>query len=105
MKNISFLMDRYGRWTLSPAYDVTFAYNPEGVWTSTHQMSIDGERDDITRENLRNVGQRISLLRGRADKITDEVIAAVRSWPRFARDASIPDATYKEIGGLHRVDL
>ena len=29
-KNISFLMDRDGRWRLSPAYDVTYAHNPKG---------------------------------------------------------------------------
>ncbi|MBO8479074.1 MAG: HipA domain-containing protein, partial [Bacteroidetes bacterium] len=38
-KNISFLMDRGGKWHLSPAYDMGYAYNPDGQWTSTHQMS------------------------------------------------------------------
>ncbi len=34
VKNISFLMDKTGAWHLSPAYDVAFAYNPAGAWTS-----------------------------------------------------------------------
>ena len=32
VKNISFLMDRSGKWSLSPAYDVAYAYNPSGTW-------------------------------------------------------------------------
>lgn len=43
-KNISFLMDRDGKWRLSPAYDMGYAYNPDGQWTSAHQMSINGTR-------------------------------------------------------------
>lgn len=34
VKNISFLMDRQGKWVLAPAYDMTFAYNPNSIWTS-----------------------------------------------------------------------
>jgi len=29
VKNISFLMDKNGKWTLAPAYDITFSYNPD----------------------------------------------------------------------------
>lgn len=46
-KNISFLMDKDGVWNLSPAYDVSWAYNPNGEWTSQHQMSINNKWDDI----------------------------------------------------------
>lgn len=41
-------MDKTGKWTLSPAYDIGFAYNPKGSWTDTHQMSINGKFDDLT---------------------------------------------------------
>ena len=52
VKNVSFLMDRRGRWSLSPAYDVTYAYNPHGMWTGTHQMTVNGKRDAITMQDL-----------------------------------------------------
>ena len=42
-KNISFLMDKTGKWSLSPAYDMGFAYNPAGGWTAQHQMSVNGK--------------------------------------------------------------
>lgn len=51
-KNISFLMRDDGVWHLSPAYDMGYAYNPNGGWTSTHQMSINGKFDDIKRQDL-----------------------------------------------------
>ena len=35
-KNIGFLMDKRGHWKLAPAFDVTYAYNPNGRWTGTH---------------------------------------------------------------------
>ena len=31
VKNIAFLMDRSGRWSLSPAFAVTYSYNPAGA--------------------------------------------------------------------------
>ena len=48
-KNIAFLMDADGQWSLSPAFDLTYAYNPDGAWTSRHQMTLNGKRDGIRR--------------------------------------------------------
>ncbi len=33
-------MNRKGEWRLSPAFDVSYAYNPDGSWTQQHQMSF-----------------------------------------------------------------
>ena len=56
-KNISFLMTDQGRWLLSPAYDMGFSYNPDGLWTNAHQMTINGKRDGITRDDLLKVAE------------------------------------------------
>lgn len=40
VKNIAFLMDKTGRWSLSPAFDVIYSYNPSGSWTSEHQQAL-----------------------------------------------------------------
>ncbi len=48
VKNIAFLMDKQGRWSLSPAFDVMYAYNPSGAWTAMQQMSLAGKRDGFT---------------------------------------------------------
>lgn len=102
VKNIAFLMDRRGQWRLSPAYDVTFAYNPNGEWTASHQMTVDGQRDGITREHIRAVGKGISLRRGAADEILDGVLAAVEEWPRFATEAGVADDRIGAIQACHR---
>uniref|UniRef100_UPI0035694DE0 type II toxin-antitoxin system HipA family toxin n=1 Tax=Hyphomonas sp. TaxID=87 RepID=UPI0035694DE0 len=55
VKNIAFLMDKQGRWSLSPAFDVMYSYNPAGVWTSRHQMSLNGKLDGFDREDFRSL--------------------------------------------------
>jgi serine/threonine-protein kinase HipA len=38
---------RRSEWSLAPAFDVTYSYNPTGSWTATHQMSMNGKRDGV----------------------------------------------------------
>ena len=77
VKNISFLMDRSGKWTLSPAYDVAYAYNPAGAWTRDHQMSLAGRRNDFEREDILQFATSIGLKKRRALEILDKVSATV----------------------------
>jgi serine/threonine-protein kinase HipA len=94
-KNISFLMDRKGKWSLSPAYDMSWAYNPKGMWTSNHQMSINNKFDEITREDLLAVAQNVNIKH--ADQIIDQVIESVSHWPDLAKENGIPDDIAKAI--------
>jgi serine/threonine-protein kinase HipA len=105
VKNIAFLMDRTGQWSLSPAFDITWSFNPAGGWTATHQMSVNGKRDQFTRADLLAAGRSAQLKRGRAEAIAEEVIAAVRDWPRYAAEARVPEDRYREIQASHRLDL
>jgi serine/threonine-protein kinase HipA len=105
VKNIAFLMDRTGHWALSPAFDVTWSFNPSGAWTASHQMSVNGKRDQFTRSDLLAAGRSAQLKRGRAEAITEEVLIAVRDWPRFAADAGVPEEHAREIQASHRLNL
>jgi serine/threonine-protein kinase HipA len=105
VKNIAFLMDRHGNWSLSPAFDVVYSYNPAGRWTSQHQMSINGKRDGFTLEDLRRVGEVASLKQGQADQIHDEVLRAVKAWPELAAMAEIEEERVEQIRGVQRLDL
>lgn len=87
-KNISFLMDKAGTWRLSPAYDVSWAYNPRGEWTSHHQMSINNKWDDITRTDLLSVAEAMHIKQ--ANEIVNEVCDAVSMWSTIAKDYDIP---------------
>ena len=95
-KNISFLMDRQGVWHLSPAYDMSWAYNPAGGWTATHQMSINNKWDNITRDDLLSVAYEMNVKR--ATKIIDQVSEAVSHWRQLAHELTeIPQATIDAI--------
>ena len=96
VKNISFLMNRSGEWSLSPAYDECYAYNPEGAWTSAHQMSIHGKRRDITDEDMIAAGKIAGLNEKIAKGIINEVREAVHEWPRFAAEAQVREDFHLE---------
>lgn len=87
-KNISFLMDRTGKWRLSPAYDMGYAYNPDGGWTSQHQMSVNGKFDNITRADLIEFAKRNNIKD--AGEIIDTVIECSAKWPTIARECEVP---------------
>ncbi|MDE2510240.1 MAG: type II toxin-antitoxin system HipA family toxin [Elusimicrobia bacterium] len=86
-KNFSFLLRKGGSWTLSPAYDVTFAHNPEGEWTARHLMSVNGKFDGIKKEDCLALADRFGI--GEAPSVLKEVRAAVADWPSFAKTARI----------------
>ena len=103
VKNISFLMDRSGRWRLSPAYDVTYSYNPLEGWTKSHQMSFAGKRDGFVRDDLFRSARVSGIPLPAARKIVDEVLSAVANWPQYASDAELPRRDIERIGSVHRV--
>lgn len=105
VKNIAFLMDRAGTWALSPAFDLTYAYNPDGAWTHEHQMSAAGKRDGFTRADLEQVARSASLKRGRAGAIHDQVHEAVSRWPAFAEAAGVREDWVEPVARTHRLAL
>lgn len=87
-KNISFLMDKNGKWRLSPAYDMGFSYNPDGGWTSQHQMSINGKFDGITRNDLLEIAKRNNIKE--AAEIIDQISVVASGWGSIARECGVP---------------
>ena len=105
VKNIAYLMDRQGRWSLSPAFDITWAYNPGGEWTARHQMSIQGKREDVTLEDLAACARTASLSAPRARDIVEQVRASVAQWQRFAEAAAVQPDWRTQIADSLRTDL
>ena len=58
-KNHSFLMDKEGKWKLSPAYDLCYSYNPYGKYTRGHQLYINGKKEDFDFNDLKAVSDLI----------------------------------------------
>ncbi len=86
-KNIAFLMQSDGSWSLSPAFDMTHSYNPSGQWTDRHQMTINGKRDNFSIDDLIRVAETGDIKRPRA--VIQEVSEVVRQWPDYAKDAAV----------------
>jgi serine/threonine-protein kinase HipA len=94
-KNISFLMAQNGRWSLAPAYDMGYAYNPLGAWTSTHQMSVNGKFEDITRKDLLDLAHNNDI--SGADETIEKTCSEVAHWPDLAKDCGIPENIIRQI--------
>ena len=91
VKNISYLMNRRGEWRLAPAYDECYAHNPDGDWTSRHQMSVNGKRIGITDEDILSCAPFANMRERKARAVLDEIKDAVRAWPQFAAEAEVRD--------------
>ena len=102
VKNIAFLMDRNGEWTLSPAFDVTYSYNPSGDWTGQHQMSLNGKRDGFEVGDLLALAETASIKPARAKSIILAIGDVVSNWTNYASKAGIQDETARKIGMAHR---
>lgn len=101
VKNIAFLMDKQGNWSLAPAFDVTYSYNPSGAWTATHQMTLNGKRDAFAMEDFRACAKQAMMKRGRAEAMVEEVTSAVARWPDFAVEAQVADNFREKIQKTH----
>lgn len=96
-KNISFLMDNNGKWRLSPAYDMGYAYNPMGGWTATHQMSVNGKFENITRGDLTECAESNGIRN--SDEIIDEVCQEASMWASIAKDCGVPANMIETVSG------
>jgi len=105
VKNIAFLMNRRGEWRLSPAFDVSYAYDPKGYWTSQHQMSINGKRDLISKQDIISLAKLAGIKTNRALEMLARVITTMRSWPEVAGNVGIAEDRIRKIQGAHRLSL
>lgn len=98
-KNISFLMDKEGVWKLSPAYDMTYAFNPTNKWIARHQLSVNGKREHITREDLLQVAKQMNIKK--PNDIINQVVAVVSEWSHYAENTNIPIKQKEAISKTH----
>ncbi|MFH2092902.1 MAG: type II toxin-antitoxin system HipA family toxin [Pseudomonadota bacterium] len=103
VKNISYLMDKTGKWSLSPAYDITFSYDPTGKFASRHQLKINGKQDNFTMDDFLQVAHNMEI--NNPQQIIDQVLDSVQQWPEFADQAGVNSQIAKIIGDLHLSDL
>lgn len=96
VKNIAFLMNKRGEWSLSPAFDITYSLNPSGPWASSHQMTLNGKRDGFVLDDFKFRARAASMKRGRAETIIEKIRTVATRWREYADDARVdPDQREK----------
>lgn len=105
VKNIAFLMDKTGSWSLAPAFDLIWAYNPDGPWTGQHQMSINGKFDGFGLEDLQACARGASLGRNFAKNCLAVTREVVGGWARYAEEAGVDESRAKAIAKTHRLKM
>lgn len=100
VKNISFIMDRTGKWTLSPAYDITFSYNLSNKWLRAHQMTINGKTAGIGLSDLLKAGNNMGIKERKCNEIINDVSTSIGRFQLFAEQAGINEKTFEYIDSI-----
>jgi len=103
VKNIAYLMDKAGNWSLAPAFDMTYSFNPDGAWTNAHQMTLNGKRDNFTKDDFETCAKTASMKRGRVASIIAEVVAVMSRWKNYAAEANVDDVKQDQIQNALRL--
>lgn len=104
-KNFAFMLVE-NKWTLAPAYDLAYSYKPGSKWVNSHWMSLNGKRDDFTREDIYSL-QNLSrnFTKKKIDQIIDETIEHVSTWPTLAKESDVPKRLIEDINSNLRLNL
>jgi len=105
VKNVAFLMDKTGQWSLAPAFDLTYSYDPANIWMASHQMTMNGKRDGFTLADFKACAKTAFLKRGRAEAIIQEVVKAVSCWRDYADAAGVAASSRDMIQHTLRLDI
>lgn len=89
-KNFAFILKKDDKWRLAPAYDVCFAYDPKSIWVNEQTLSVNGKRNNITKEDLLTIAKANSIKK--ADKIFEEIEGIVQNWSKYAKKAKVRKA-------------
>lgn len=105
VKNFSFIMDRQGTWTLSPAYDLTFAYHPSNRWLCGHQMTINGRSKGITDSDLLQCGKAMGLSKQFCDAVIESIKSVTQNWLQYAERCRITEETALTIDSVLKTGI
>ncbi|MCL2098425.1 MAG: type II toxin-antitoxin system HipA family toxin, partial [Bacteroidales bacterium] len=100
-KNVSFLMDEVGKWSLAPAYDLSYAYDPTGRWNRRHLMGLNGKFEDFTIDDLEKLGREQRIKKWK--QIVEQTSEVVSRWSEYAKIVGVPPKIYKPIAKTHEI--
>ena len=105
-KNFSFLMDESGRWSLAPAYDMTYIFNIGGYLPETqHCLLVKGKYTDITLHDVLELAADNGIRK--ADTIIADVVEALRSFRTLAEKNGVQErwTSAVETTLLHNLEM
>ena len=86
-KNFSFILKKGEAWQLAPAYDLCFSYAPTNHWVNKQTLSVNGKRQNITKEDLMSIAKDNSIKK--AGKIINKISTVVQNWSNYAKQAGV----------------
>jgi serine/threonine-protein kinase HipA len=86
-KNHSFIMDKNGKWSLAPAYDLCYSYSPSGKWTDKHQLSLNGKRENFTMKDLLQIAEKQDIRN--AKTIIAQILDVISQWTKYAQQYKV----------------
>lgn len=86
-KNFAFLMDRSGKWSLAPAFDLCHTYSPANPWVNHQALSVNGRRLNVRREDFMAVAKAMNIRK--AIDIIDQINDVVQNWSKYAGETGV----------------
>lgn len=86
-KNFSFRLKQKGKWELSPAYDICYAYRPDSIWVSQQSLSVNGKRKNFVKKDLLQVAASMNI--NKPELIIAEVQEVVDQWTKYAQKVNL----------------
>lgn len=104
-KNFAFILNA-NKWSLAPAYDLAYSYKPGSKWVNSHWMSLNGKRENFTREDLYSLEKLSPLFaRSKINAIIGETVAHVGQWRELATQTAVPKSLIDEVESNLRLDI
>jgi len=91
-KNFGFLMNKQLEWFLSPAFDLTYSYDPTEKWTSSHQIKLNRKQDNFIREDLLAFATHCNLTNKQANALIEHVLSSFNQFEVIAEKYKVPSA-------------
>jgi len=88
IKNFSFLLEKDGKWRMSPSYDTTFIFNTKGTGPNIERrLSIGGKISEISKADLLDFAKQNGIKNARA--IINRVAGAISKFFEYAEQCRI----------------
>lgn len=95
-RNFAFLMDKNGKWSLAPAYDMVYSIDPSVLDVQKGQfLSVGGKKNGIGRKDLINLGRYYDI--NRPAEIIERTLDIISSLHDLMLGQDIPEEVYKMV--------